>query len=390
LAQAGSATPVVDGTAAVGTSTRFARQDHVHPSDTSRAPLASPALTGTPTTTTATVDTNTTQIASTAFVLAQAGSATPVVDGTAAVGTSTRFARQDHVHPTDTSRLSTSGGTIVGDINLSQQAILDTNKITFRYRGSSPSLATLENNLNSSGVFSLPSTSGTLIGSGDTGTVTSTMILDGTILDADINASAAIATSKISGLDTALTNKQPQPFYYSNTGTTPITFSAPGTAAFSPFSTSNSTLGVDVAANTTYAVDFQIALVGTSTAQSRQLFVAFSNSTCNTTQWGYNTLCYNNTSQINPVIATSASYQSNYNGTLVGDQTLYVEITASAGGTRYRLITVKGIFRTGSTAGKFIPQMGYITNGETNVRIYSGTYISVTPLLGTASNGTWS
>jgi hypothetical protein len=38
---------------------------------------------------------------------------------------------------------------------------------------------------------------------GDTGTVTSTMILDGTIVDADINASAGIAASKISG--TAIT-----------------------------------------------------------------------------------------------------------------------------------------------------------------------------------------
>lgn len=40
-------------------------------------------------------------------------------------------------------------------------------------------------------------TSGTLVGSADTGTVTSTMILDGTILNADINASAAIALSKL-------------------------------------------------------------------------------------------------------------------------------------------------------------------------------------------------
>jgi hypothetical protein len=37
-----------------------------------------------------------------------------------------------------------------------------------------------------------------------TGTVTSAMILDGTIVDADINASAAIAQSKISGLSTSL------------------------------------------------------------------------------------------------------------------------------------------------------------------------------------------
>jgi hypothetical protein len=42
-----------------------------------------------------------------------------------------------------------------------------------------------------------------------TGTITSGMILDGTIVDSDINASAAIATSKISGLDTALSAKAP-------------------------------------------------------------------------------------------------------------------------------------------------------------------------------------
>jgi len=44
----------------------------------------------------------------------------------------------------------------------------------------------------------LPTLAGTLVGSGDTGTVTSTMILDGTIVNADINASAAIAGTKIS------------------------------------------------------------------------------------------------------------------------------------------------------------------------------------------------
>jgi hypothetical protein len=37
----------VDGTATVGTSTRYARADHVHPTDTSRAPVASPTFTGT-------------------------------------------------------------------------------------------------------------------------------------------------------------------------------------------------------------------------------------------------------------------------------------------------------------------------------------------------------
>ena len=69
-----------------------------------KAPMASPGLTGTPTAPTAAVDTNTTQLATTAFVLGQAAAVAPAMDGTAAVGTSTRFARADHIHPTDTSR----------------------------------------------------------------------------------------------------------------------------------------------------------------------------------------------------------------------------------------------------------------------------------------------
>ena len=141
VGQAGSATPLVNGTAAVGTSLRYARQDHVHPTDTSRAPLASPtftgtvtipagasisgfaplaspSLTGTPTSTTAAVDTNTTQIATTAFVVAQASAATPLVDGTAAVGTSLRYARADHVHPTDTSRAALNSPAFTGTPSL--------------------------------------------------------------------------------------------------------------------------------------------------------------------------------------------------------------------------------------------------------------------------------
>jgi hypothetical protein len=46
--------------------------------------------------------------------------------------------------------------------------------------------------------ITLPDITGTVITTGDTGTVTSTMIADGTILNADINASAAIAVSKLS------------------------------------------------------------------------------------------------------------------------------------------------------------------------------------------------
>ena len=46
--------------------------------------------------------------------------------------------------------------------------------------------------------IALPNVSGTVVTTGDTGTVTSTMIVNGTIVNADVNASAAIAGTKIS------------------------------------------------------------------------------------------------------------------------------------------------------------------------------------------------
>lgn len=64
----GTALPLSDATPAqVGTSTQYSRQDHVHPTDASRAPLASPGFTGTPTAPTATPLTGTAQLATTAY-----------------------------------------------------------------------------------------------------------------------------------------------------------------------------------------------------------------------------------------------------------------------------------------------------------------------------------
>lgn len=53
--------------------------------------------------------------------------------------------------------------------------------------------------INASAAIDKTKISGTAITAADTGTVTSTMIADGTIVDADVNASAAIAKTKISG-----------------------------------------------------------------------------------------------------------------------------------------------------------------------------------------------
>lgn len=87
-----NATSPADGTAAIGTSDRFARQDHKHP-------------------------------------LNVATSGTPVMDGTADLGTATTYARTDHVHPVDTSRQETLvSGTNIKTIN--SESLLGSGDIT--------------------------------------------------------------------------------------------------------------------------------------------------------------------------------------------------------------------------------------------------------------------
>lgn len=149
LGQAASTSPNMDGSAAVGTATRFARADHVHPSDTSRAPTASPTFTGTATIPTAAVgtltvstaatgvtaaaDNNSTALATTAFVLGQASATSPVMDGTATVGVATRFARADHIHPTDTSRAPVNNPTFTGTVTLAADPASNLQAATKQY-----------------------------------------------------------------------------------------------------------------------------------------------------------------------------------------------------------------------------------------------------------------
>lgn len=167
-----STTPKMDGTAAVGTETTWAKGDHVHPSDTTKVDkvtgkglstndytdadktkltnIASGAevnqnafsnmlvgnvtvsadtktdtvefIAGSNVTITADATNDTITIASTDTTYTPA-SATPLMDGTAVVGTSAKYAREDHVHPIDTSRVPTNrtvnGHALSSDISLS-------------------------------------------------------------------------------------------------------------------------------------------------------------------------------------------------------------------------------------------------------------------------------
>lgn len=91
-----------------------ANVSYVDSQDALKAPLDSPTFTGTPAAPTAAVDDTTTKLATTAFVVGQAASAVSPVNGTAAVGTSKRYARQDHVHGTDTTRAPLASPTFTG------------------------------------------------------------------------------------------------------------------------------------------------------------------------------------------------------------------------------------------------------------------------------------
>ncbi len=125
LGQAGATTPQMDGAGATGTSNKYARADHVHPSNTTKANLASPTFTGTPSAPTPAADTNTTQIATTAFVLGQAGATTPQMDGTGAAGTSNKYARTDHVHPRDTTKANVASPTFTGIVKTANNTLDD-------------------------------------------------------------------------------------------------------------------------------------------------------------------------------------------------------------------------------------------------------------------------
>jgi hypothetical protein len=87
--------------------------------------------------------------------------------------------------------------------------------------------------------ITLPDRSGTVITSGDTGTVTSTMLADGTIVNADISATAAIAGSK---LQAATTSNAGAVQLTDSTGSTSTTTAATPNSVKSAYDLANAAL----------------------------------------------------------------------------------------------------------------------------------------------------
>jgi hypothetical protein len=180
-----------------------------------KAPLASPTLTGTPLAPTAAAGTNNTQIATTAYADAAVAA---LVDGAPALlNTLNELAAAINDDASFTSTITTSIGL---------KAPLESPTFT--------GTVTLPSGTVTSGMIA----DGTIV-AGDIadGAVTSAKILDGTIVNADINASAAIAQSKIDGLSTsfsakadlaspALTGTPTAPTAAANTDTTQVATTA--------------------------------------------------------------------------------------------------------------------------------------------------------------------
>lgn len=109
------------------------------------------------------------------------------------VGTIAANNVQTAIAEVDTEKVAKAGDTMTGNLNLGEDVVL-----TFEGATDNAFETTLTVvDPTADNVLSLPNNSGTLVSTGDTGSVTSTMLTDGTIVNADINASAEIAVSKL-------------------------------------------------------------------------------------------------------------------------------------------------------------------------------------------------
>ena len=166
-----------------------------------KAPLASPTLTGTPTAPTAAAATNTTQVATTAFVR---GEVTALVNGaSAALDTLGELAAALTADEATAATLATLVGTkapiasptFTGTVSGITKSMVGLGNVDNTTDAGKPVSTATQTALDLKAPLFSPTFTGTVVL--PLGTVTSSMILDGTILDADINASAAIALSKL-------------------------------------------------------------------------------------------------------------------------------------------------------------------------------------------------
>jgi hypothetical protein len=117
--------PAMDGAASAGSSSSWSRGDHVHPVDTSRYAASNPA------------GYQTQQQVLDAIASVGGGASpsntNPIMDGVAAPGTATPYARGDHVHPSDTSRAPIANPVFTGTVTLAQDPTQPLQAVTMQF-----------------------------------------------------------------------------------------------------------------------------------------------------------------------------------------------------------------------------------------------------------------
>lgn len=165
--------------------------------------------------------------------------------------------------------------------------------------------------------LTLPATTGTLVTTGDTGTVTGTMIAAGTIVDGDINASAAIAGTKVAPnfggqlIQTSQSNQALALTGSLNAATTSNGLFSAGTLGFS-----GARMGANFASSQTSY--YQVVLQNTSTNSGASAdFVVCNDASTDSTYYGnlgINSSTFTGTGALN---AASATYLTSTTGPLV-------------------------------------------------------------------------
>lgn len=113
--QGANALPLMNGTADPGTNNTWSRRDHVHPTDSTRAPINSPEFTGVPLAPTPAFSSSGNEMINADWYRDHQSTSLPLVNGVASAGNGVfKFAQEAHVHPTDTSRAPVNGGTLTG------------------------------------------------------------------------------------------------------------------------------------------------------------------------------------------------------------------------------------------------------------------------------------
>jgi hypothetical protein len=282
-------------------------------------------------------------------------STTPIVDGTAAIGTGTTAARADHVHPTDTSRAATSG-------TLAQFAATTSSQLA--------------------GVVSDETGSGSLV-----------FATSPTLTTPRLAATTTTATAGLRDFDGTV--------FYSTTTTTPgkaldvASYYYLSSATYVIDTTSGAVaqsllggaaIGIQVAAGTTYDYEGMFAISATYILTAQTPTLEFTATTISGS----------------PTVSHQTIYETGSNTTSLATATTLTAtrstttqaLTALTTGSRYYIIKMRGrIAVTGTGVAEIYPSFRVSTGSVDNAWIVqSGAMYKLTPIgNGTATTvGTWS